>query len=241
MNEVKNAALPLLLEPRNAGENNREYAYRVIRRNIMTAQLQPGCVLNEAELCEQLGMSRTPVHEALSMLRTEWLAEILPQRGSRVSLIRVDYVKEGYAMRSMLEPSIIRRLAGSVSAERLSELRANLEEQASAAREDTVAPGSRFVELDNEFHRAIYHLAENDRIWQSVHAVTSHYDRVRYLDTALYQENITDILSEHWQIYNCLLIGIPSDSDVDLLMEKHLGRFRTRFLDLINRFPDYFG
>ena len=51
-------------------ENNRAYAYRMLRKNIMTLQLQPGCQLSEAELGEQLAMSRTPVHEALMMLKS---------------------------------------------------------------------------------------------------------------------------------------------------------------------------
>ena len=46
-------------------ENNREYAYRLLRSNIMTLQLMPGATLNEGELTELLGISRTPIHEAI--------------------------------------------------------------------------------------------------------------------------------------------------------------------------------
>ena len=71
MREEKASALPLLLDVRRMDENNRAYAYRMLRKNIMTLQLQPGCQLSEAELCEQLAMSRTPVHEALMLEPTE--------------------------------------------------------------------------------------------------------------------------------------------------------------------------
>ena len=54
MREEKASALPLLLDVRRMDENNRAYAYRMLRKNIMTLQLQPGCQLSEAELCEQL-------------------------------------------------------------------------------------------------------------------------------------------------------------------------------------------
>ena len=57
MREEKASALPLLLDVRRMDENNRAYAYRMLRKNIMTLQLQPGCQLSEAELCEQLAMS----------------------------------------------------------------------------------------------------------------------------------------------------------------------------------------
>ena len=78
MREEKASALPLLLDVRRMDENNRAYAYRMLRKNIMTLQLQPGCQLSEAELCEQLAMSRTPVHEALMMLKSEWLVDVVP-------------------------------------------------------------------------------------------------------------------------------------------------------------------
>ena len=98
MREEKASALPLLLDVRRMDENNRAYAYRMLRKNIMTLQLQPGCQLSEAELCEQLAMSRTPVHEALMMLKSEWLVDVLPQRGSIVSKISVPYLNEGFAV-----------------------------------------------------------------------------------------------------------------------------------------------
>lgn len=123
MREEKASALPLLLDVRRMDENNRAYAYRMLRKNIMTLQLQPGCQLSEAELCEQLAMSRTPVHEALMMLKSEWLVDVLPQRGSIVSKISVPYLNEGFAMRRILEPALLRGLAGKLTkgtAERIS-------------------------------------------------------------------------------------------------------------------------
>lgn len=57
-------------------ENNREYAYRLLRSNIMTLQLMPGATLNEGELTELLGISRTPIHEAIIMLKEESLVDV---------------------------------------------------------------------------------------------------------------------------------------------------------------------
>ena len=83
-------------------ETNSDYAYRLIRRNIMNLYLKPGAVLNEAELSDQLGMSRTPIREALILLKNEGLVDIMPQRGSRVSHISLSLVREGYFMRRIL-------------------------------------------------------------------------------------------------------------------------------------------
>ena len=71
-------------------ENNREYAYRLLRDNIMTFRLVPGQSLNENELSELMHVSRTPVHEAILMLKEESLVDVFPQSGSRVSGIDLD-------------------------------------------------------------------------------------------------------------------------------------------------------
>ena len=89
MKDDKSRVVPLLMDPRQPDENNRAYAYRILRKNIMNSQLQPGCQLSEAELSEHLVMSRTPIHEALMMLKGEWLVDVLPQRGSIVSKISI--------------------------------------------------------------------------------------------------------------------------------------------------------
>ena len=111
MREEKASALPLLLDVRRMDENNRAYAYRMLRKNIMTLQLQPGCQLSEAELCEQLAMSRTPVHEALMMLKSEWLVEVLPQQGNQdidalLELLQAATPKQLNMMVSMLRGAL---------------------------------------------------------------------------------------------------------------------------------------
>ena len=133
MKDDKSRILPLLMDPRQPDENNRAYAYRILRKNIMNIQLQPGCQLSEAELSEHLVMSRTPIHEALMMLKGEWLVDVLPQRGSIVSKISIQYINEGYAMRKMLEPALLRSLSGHLNQAQLSELHGLLERQDGSA------------------------------------------------------------------------------------------------------------
>ena len=204
MREEKASALPLLLDVRRMDENNRAYAYRMLRKNIMTLQLQPGCQLSEAELCEQLAMSRTPVHEALMMLKSEWLVDVLPQRGSIVSKISVPYLNEGFAMRRILEPALLRGLAGKLTREQLNEFQELLNRQNEDLYLDRDAADDFFISLDNDFHRLLYHDSGYDRIWEAMHNVTSHMDRVRYLDSALCRGNIASVQKEHEQIFGYL-------------------------------------
>lgn len=240
MKDDKTSGLPLLIDPRQPDENNRAYAYRILRKNIMTIQLQPGCQLSEADLSERLVMSRTPIHEALMMLKSEWLVEVLPQRGSIVSKISIQYINEGYAMRQILEPALLRNLSGHLTREQLAELHDLLEKQDAAAVSGQDVPGDYFIALDNEFHKRLYTFSGYDRIWQAMHNVTTHMDRVRYLDSALCQVDMEAFREEHKQIYKYLMVGLPRDVDVEAFFDHHLGAYRENFQGLLEKFPDFF-
>lgn len=86
--------MPIILSKRIEKENNREYAYRVLRDNIMTLRLLPGTTINEGELAELFHTSRTPIHEAVLMLKEEYLVDVYPQSGSKISRIQLDILKE---------------------------------------------------------------------------------------------------------------------------------------------------
>ena len=75
-------------------ETNREYALRVIRENIVKLELAPGSMISEQDIANQLNLSRTPVHEAMQEFSSTKIIEILPQRGSHVSLIDMALVEE---------------------------------------------------------------------------------------------------------------------------------------------------
>ena len=237
----ENCSLPLLISPRIEGENNREYAYRILRQNIITLQLAPGQTLSEAELSDKLEMSRTPVHEAVMMLKNEWLVDVQAQRGSSVSMIRVDYLREGFNMRLMLEASIMQQLAGRLTMEQLKPFATCIEAQAKVANTGNYeTPGQEFVSLDNDFHQLLYHYGGYDRAWQAVHNVTSHYDRVRYMTNAVIRQDENRVVEEHRRFYNYLMLGIPPTVDIRQEMEEHLGHFRDGFQQLLEKFPDFF-
>src|SRR3954462_7955428 len=73
---------------------------------IMGGELRPGARLGEVELAERLGVSRTPVREALSRLAAEGLVELVPNRGARGASWTVDELEGGFALRSLLEPQL---------------------------------------------------------------------------------------------------------------------------------------
>ena len=211
-----------IVNKRCPDETNSDYAYRLIRRNIMNLYLKPGAVLNEAELSEQLGMSRTPIREALILLKNEGLVDIMPQRGSRVSHISLSLVREGYFMRRILETAIIQEIAGTLSSGQTKAMKNNLELQRQELARNVNELSDDFFDLDDDMHRMLYEFSNRHHIWSALHGVNSHYDRVRYLDTAVNGVNQSVLLENHNTLYCYLLMGIPGNVDIAKFCSDHL-------------------
>lgn len=219
-------------------ENNREYAYRLLRDNIMTLHLLPGATLNENELADFLNISRTPIREAIIMLKEESLVEVYPQSGSKVSLIDLDILKEGYFLRSLIEPALIRRMAGGISGKQMEKLRENLEKQENVLHQTEKIDA--FFKLDDQFHHLIYQYAGKNKTWYAVKNVSSHYDRVRYLDAIANRTDLKVILQEHKEISQFLLLGLNAEVDLENFYRRHLETYRKHFQEILEKYTNYF-
>src|SRR6478735_7912830 len=110
------------------------YVTDTLRAAIVTLALRPGEVLDKGAICERLGVSRFPVSEALARLQSEGLVEIMPQRGSMVSRVKISDVVEYMLIRKALESEAIRVLIARRPEGLIDELERNLGEQARAAK-----------------------------------------------------------------------------------------------------------
>src|ERR1700759_1444466 len=104
----------IALGERASGVSARDQVYLALREAIVSAELQPGRRLSENELAARLGVSRTPVREALARLRDERLVAIVPQLGSFVTLIDAAAVADAQFVRESLECNAIRITAQRV-------------------------------------------------------------------------------------------------------------------------------
>src|SRR4029079_3768424 len=105
-----------------------------LRNAIISLELKPGEILDKGAICERLGVSRFPVSEALARLQSEGLVEIMPQRGSMVSRVRIGDVVEYMLIRKALEGEAIRVLMAHRPDGVIEELQSVLDDQARAAR-----------------------------------------------------------------------------------------------------------
>lgn len=187
----------------------------VIRDAIVQLDLPPGMFLDKAALCARLGVSRFPVSEALARLQSEGLVEILPQRGTRVSRIRLSDVRQSMFIRSALEAQAVRTLALSHSDALLPSLERNLRYQHAASE-----AGDRrdFHRLDLEFHLILLDALGYARVKAAVEAARANLDRVRRLLSSPRHHALT--VTDHEKIVAALAAG---DADAaGRAMEEHL-------------------
>src|SRR3954470_458112 len=114
---------------RLAGAPARDQVYLALREAIVSAELEPGRRRSENALGDALGVSRTPVREALARLRDERLVAIVPQLGTFVTLLSDQAVADAAFVREALECSAIRLAVPKVDEATLQDLQANLAAQ----------------------------------------------------------------------------------------------------------------
>jgi DNA-binding GntR family transcriptional regulator len=138
-----------------------DQAYETIRSWLLEGRWQPGEIISTYALSELLGLSRSPIQEALKRLEQEGLVEIIPQVGCRILVPTSEDVAEVFTIRAVLEGLAAERAATEITQEELGELRQILaaSEEAAQARD-----GKRYEALNRAFHSAIVRAARMPRL-----------------------------------------------------------------------------
>ncbi len=168
----------ILYEKKNK-ETGKEYAYRVLKGNIMSLELKPGEILSESDLSQKLGISRTPIREVLMKLKGEYLIETKPQSGTYVSQIDKNLIEEAIFMRSILEKEVIKIACEEMPESTMIEIEKNLFAQSLIV--DKEDNDDEFHELDKKFHKLIFSGCNKVNIWDRIVTISTHYNRMRLL------------------------------------------------------------
>lgn len=142
-----------------------ESAYRRLLAEIRSGALLPNARLRETELAERLGISRTPVREAIRQLEADGLVVHVPRHGAIIRSLDYAEVIELYEMRAVLEGTAARlaaRVASDIEIEELTALNADL---------SRAAPGPAAQELNRQFHRTLLDAARNRFLMKSMSAL----------------------------------------------------------------------
>ncbi|WP_028558675.1 GntR family transcriptional regulator [Paenibacillus pinihumi] len=214
--------------------STREVVYSALREQILQLELPPGTGLSEKEISLQFNVSRTPVRESFVQLAQEGLLEILPQRGTYVSLIDTSLVEEARFMREQLERAVIKQACDRFPQEQLIKLQGNLALQKLSVENQDY---KKMFELDEEFHRTIFEGCGKSYTWGVIQHVNVHLNRSRMLRLAA-DHNWNHIYAQHEQMATA--IEAHNSSEADRLMQNHLNLTVTDQSLLKEKFPAYF-
>jgi DNA-binding GntR family transcriptional regulator len=180
-----------------------EAAYHALREAVISLVLPPGAVVARAAIATRLGISQTPVREALIRLQEERLIEVVPQSATRVAPIDLASAREAQFLRLSVELEILRRLAQAPNPALAVTLKAEV-----ARMEAARAAGDEagFVAADDAFHAALYAEAGVPRLRELVRSRSGHLDRLRRLHLPTPGKADT-ILHEHAALAEAILAG----------------------------------
>jgi DNA-binding GntR family transcriptional regulator len=179
--------------------------YEQIRALIMNDGIEPGARVNIDEIARELGVSGTPVREALARLESEELVSRLPLRGYRVTeLLNRKEVDDMYALRLLLEPPSAARAASAMSDANVAALEAELATCPAAPVEDAYSDYKALTAHDARLHELILHLAGNVAVAQAFARTHCHLHFFRLNYNQPFGEQT---IAEHRVIVDALVAG----------------------------------
>jgi DNA-binding GntR family transcriptional regulator len=193
-----------------------DQAYEALRGMIVGGEMPPETRISEPELTLRLGISRTPLREALLRLAQDGLVSIYPQSGSFVAPIRLEEVEEAQFVREHLECAIIRELGAGIDRRGLASLRSLLTHQQEACDEGDF---ERFYTLDEALHAEFCAIAGRPGVWRLIERSKVHMDRVRRLSLPIALQ-VPRLIAQHRAIVEA--VGNGNAGAAEAALRAHL-------------------
>ena len=212
----------------------RAHVYTALRDAIVSGQLEPGRQISENELAARLGVSRTPIREALQRLREERLVAVVPQYGTFVTHISESAVSDAQFVREALECAAIRGTALRARDQDLGALEAIIRRQ-DAAREANDSDS--FYVLDDELHQLLCDLSGHDIAWSLSQRAKGHLNRIRRLSMPE-PGYMMEMIGEHRAVVAAVAAHDPDEAEQTL--RHHLRMVLSTLPAIREQHPDYF-
>ena len=201
----------------------RDVVFNTLRQAILTGEMEPGERLMEIQLANKLGVSRTPIREAIRKLELEGLVIMIPRKGAEVA-----HMRDVLEVRSALEELAATLACKNVTPEHIDELKtANRVFEAAIVSKDVVA----IVNADVAFHNIIYSMTDNQRLIQLINSLSEQMYRYR-LEYVKDARTHSILISEHNDIIRQL-----ADKDVEkakIIVRQHVNNQEKGIIRLLN-------
>ena len=211
--------------------------YEQLYGEIMTLQRKPGSTLRENALCEEFGVSRTPIRSVLQELRIAGLIEVTPYKSTRVTRLDFDTISQQIYLRVAVETAVLLDFFDVCTPEQMQQLYARNQALRRQAEQPTPDPAASY-RMDGRLHEFWFIATGKNQLWQLIQTNQNSYSRFRMLDL-VEARNYGEIISEH----DALLQAIEhrQTDEVKALCAKHLyGGVARLGHELPTRLADYF-
>ena len=205
----------------------RDVVFNTLRQAILRGEMEPGERLMEIQLAQKLGVSRTPIREAIRKLELEGLVIMIPRKGAEVAHITEKDMRDVLEVRATLEELVVALACKNVTEDKLSELRAaNKLFESAIVSKDVV----NIVDADVHFHDIIYTMTDNARLIQIINNLREqmYRYRVEYLKR---EEAYPQLIAEHAAIIEYISKG-EKKAATDVMC-KHIDNQVTTVIDVI--------
>ncbi|MBR6012245.1 MAG: GntR family transcriptional regulator [Selenomonadaceae bacterium] len=208
----------------------REIVCENLRDAIKKGILEPGERLMEVQLADELGISRTPVREAIRKLEQEGYVIMMPRRGTYVADVSEIDVKEIFEIRSALESLATGLAARRIEQDELEELQNLLNEIEGYMKENNM---EKIVETDIKFHGLLYQVSRNSRLVGIINNLKEQLARFRTLSMS-YPGRLEETFNEHSEMVEAIANGdVSAARDA---AEHHMERAEETLLKAMRKF-----
>ncbi len=207
----------------NSSKSKKAIVYENLKKRIINHSLKSGEPLNESVLTKELGISKTPIREALQQLEKEGFIENIPGKGSFVSRISIQDIREIFEIREILECEVVKRAAMKSDPDKIEGIRKKFETESNGDKNsrDQFKAGDRI-------HTFIFESFGNKRLLEYYKRLQEHIIRMRlYFFNQLHQERSGQSFKEHLEIMDALIAQDPPRAEK--AMKDHL-RNSTEYL-----------
>jgi DNA-binding GntR family transcriptional regulator len=188
-----------------------EAALAELQDSILSGELAPGAPLRLEELADRLGMSISPVREAVRRLESLGLAVHVPHRGARVSELALDDLRDAYEVRLLLEPRAVRRAAERFATDDAAAARAHLAAYVDAReREDLAAARAEHA----AFHFALYSASHSKWLLRLIRPAWENCERYRAI--SLQNRSTNEVDRQHGRILDACVRHEPEQAAAEL-------------------------
>lgn len=178
----------------------REVVCETLRNAIVAGVLQPGERLMEIQVAEELGVSRTPVREAIRKLELEGFVVMIPRRGTYVSDLSIKDITEVFEVRTSLDVLAAGLAAERITEEELEQMERLLVEIGGYVEQNDM---DKIVEADSQFHDILYRASRNERLVGIINNLREQLTRFRSLSMS-YPGRLKEMFGEHTRMVESL-------------------------------------